>query len=173
MESPHHRERQQQTRLLEIDPVALLNDGPKETWEAISDLDAFFGRMYTYYYERGLRCILFSRVISLLTLAFTILLFFFLVEVLDWHAILHECTSEETCQTISIIRSDAFGGMSTYTMLYYYLLFTLYWLWSFVHFLIELRPLLEMHALFRDKLKIDDADLHVISWDEQIGRAHV
>jgi len=168
MESPHHRERQQQTRLLEIDPVALLNDGPKETWEAISDLDAFFGRMYTYYYERGLRCILFSRVISLLTLAFTILLFFFLVEVLDWHAILHECTSEETCQTISIIRSDAFGGMSTYTMLYYYLLFTLYWLWSFVHFLIELRPLLEMHALFRDKLKIDDADLHVISWDELV-----
>jgi len=83
-------QQQQQTRLLAMDPVTLLEDGPKETWEAISDLDNFFARVYTYYNERGLRCILASRIISLLTLAFTIVLFIFLVEVLDWYAHYHD-----------------------------------------------------------------------------------
>ena len=52
-----------------------LQDGAREQWEAIEDLDTFFVRVYTYYRERGLQCILASRIISLLTLAFTILLF--------------------------------------------------------------------------------------------------
>ena len=59
-------------RLLEIDPALLQEGQQREAWEAISDLDAFFARAYTYYRERGLRCILASRIISLLTLAFTI-----------------------------------------------------------------------------------------------------
>ncbi len=62
-------------RLLEMDPAAVLNDGDagaREKWEAISDLDSFFARVYAYYRERGLRCILASRIISLLTLAWTI-----------------------------------------------------------------------------------------------------
>mmetsp|Transcript_47119 Transcript_47119/g.123642 ORF Transcript_47119/g.123642 Transcript_47119/m.123642 type:complete len:968 (+) Transcript_47119:121-3024(+) len=161
-------QQQQQTRLLEMDPATLLEDGPKEAWEAISDLDNFFSRVYAYYQQRGLLSILATRISSLLTLAFTIILFIFLWEILDWDAILHECTSEDTCADIRIIRSDPFGGASTFRILYYYLLFTLYWVWSFVHFLLELRPLLEMHAIFRDRLRIDDSDLHVITWDELV-----
>ena len=107
-------------RLLDIDP-ALLEDGEqREQWEAIPDLDHFFARVYAYYRERGLRCILASRIISLLTLSFTIvrsrsvprdadaltgtgvvvrvitaqMLVIFVVEMLNWHGILYLCQNE-------------------------------------------------------------------------------
>ena len=155
-----------QQRLLELDPAALLQDGAQEQWEAISDLDSFFARVYAYYHERGLQCILASRIISLLTLAFTILLFIFLVELLDWHAVVYDCHNEDSCLTISLIRRDWLHTLSAFRVVYYYLLFTLYFLYSLGHFLMELRPLFEMHTLFRDKLQIADTDLHVIAWDE-------
>ena len=39
----------------------------QERWEAVSDLDSFFARVYAYYRERGLYCILAARIISLLS----------------------------------------------------------------------------------------------------------
>ena len=55
-------------------------DGGQEQWEAVQDLDSFFQRVYAYYQERGLRCILASRIISLATQGFTILFALFLFE---------------------------------------------------------------------------------------------
>ena len=89
--------------------------------------------MYSYWHERGLSCILASRILSLSTLAFTISLFIFVVEVLDWHAVVHECASEESCLQIRLLRPDAFSSGSLFRILYYYALFTLYWVWSLVH----------------------------------------
>tara|TARA_B110001452_G_scaffold254608_1_gene246321 strand:+ start:227 stop:685 length:459 start_codon:yes stop_codon:yes gene_type:complete len=71
-------------RLMEMEMGTLLQDGVEERWEAISDLDAFFSRVYEYFNQRGLRCILTSRIISLLTLIFTIILTVFLFDVMNW-----------------------------------------------------------------------------------------
>ena len=71
-------------RLMEMEMGTLLQDGVEERWEAISDLDAFFSRVYEYFNQRGLRCILTSRIISLLTLVFTIILTVFLFDVMNW-----------------------------------------------------------------------------------------
>ena len=71
-------------RLMEMEMGTLLQDGVEEQWEAISDLDTFFCRVYEYFNLRGLRCILTSRIISLLTLIFTIVLTVFLFDVLNW-----------------------------------------------------------------------------------------
>lgn len=57
---------------MEMEMGTLLQDGAEEKWEAISDLDAFFSRVYDYFNERGLRCIITARIINLLTLLFTI-----------------------------------------------------------------------------------------------------
>ena len=127
-------------------------------------MDTFFGRAYSYYRERGLRCILASRIISLLTLAYTIL-FVFLVEMLNWDGILHTCQSEQTCRDIHFFRPDLLQHSSFFRVFYYYILFSLYWLWTLVQFVSELRPLFEIRALYRDKLHLEDADLQV--------RAHV
>ena len=82
---------------MEMDPVALMRgDGPEERWEAISDLDAFFSRVYEYFHERGLRCILASRIISLLSLAFTIALTVFLFELLNLEGLVNDCRDAES-----------------------------------------------------------------------------
>ena len=146
-------------RLLEVemDP-ALLHGGAREQWEAISDLDAFFRHVYNYFHERGMRCILASRVISLLVLAFTMLFTVWLVECMNWHGLLYACVDETSCATVRLVREDAFRSPSPF-LVFYLILFTLYWLWSFAHFLWDLCPLLEMQSFFRNKLRIDDQDL--------------
>ena len=58
--------------------------------------------------------------------------------------------------------------MPFFRVFYYYLLFTLFWLWTLFHFVADLRPLLEMRTLFRDKLNLQDYQLQVVSWDEII-----
>ena len=45
-----------------------------------------------------------------------------------------------------------------------------YLMWALVHFALELRRLLEMRTFFRDKLHIDDVDLHSVQWDTVVQR---
>ena len=135
-------------------------DGAPEQWEAISDLDGFFTRVYVYYHEKGLRCMLASRIIGLLMLGWTILFTVFLTELLNWHDLLYKCFDEASCHKVSAIKPDALRQPSLLFVVYLSL-FSLYWLWTFLAFCCDLRPLLEMRALFRDKLHIDDVALQV------------
>ena len=75
-------------------------EGPREQWEAISDLDAFFARVYAYYHEKGLRCILLSRILGMLMLGFTIVLTVTLVEGLNWNGLLNDCFDEVSCSKV-------------------------------------------------------------------------
>ena len=94
-------------------------------WAFVSDLDAFFSRMYAYYYERGFWCILASRVAHLMcalaragarrcrqapvaarrahsprrrrsVLGFTIVLSTFLLAFMNWTKLL-TCHDEDSC----------------------------------------------------------------------------
>ena len=140
---------------------------PGEKWEAISNLDDFFGRVYTYYRERGLRCILASRIFSLLTLAF-ILFFIYLVEMLNWDEVLHVCQDDVSCAQITLFRSHWLSHSLFFNI--FYLLFSCYWGWTCAVFVSDLRPLFEMRALYRDKLQLQDADLQVVAWDEIVAK---
>lgn len=153
---------------MEMDP-AVLQGGAREQWEAISDLDAFFTRVYTYFHEKGLRCILASRIISLLMLAFTIVLTVWLVECLNWHGLLYDCKDEASCAAVPLHRDDALQHPSPFLAMFF-VLFTLYWFWSLAHFVWNIVPLLEMRTFFREKLHIGDADLQVLSWDTVVQR---
>ena len=93
-------------------------------------------------------------------LGFTILLTVFLFEGLNWNELLNNCYSEESCRTVKLIRPMALVHPSPFLVLYFSV-FSLYWVWTLVHFVWDLRPLLEIRALFRDKLHIDDAMLQV------------
>ena len=157
---------------MEMDPVALMRgDGPEERWEAISDLDAFFSRVYEYFHERGLRCILASRIISLLSLAFTIALTVFLFELLNLEGLVNDCRDEESCSNhtrVPVVRPTMRG--SPFVWLYVLPIFSCYWLWTLRHFVKDLRPLLEMRDFYRDRLQIDDDELHNIAWDAVVQR---
>lgn len=106
----------------------------------------------------GLRCILLTRIIGFLMLGFTIILTVFLTEVFNWEDLLHNCYDDKSCNSISPIRPHAFERPHPFLMLYFGV-FSLYWLWTLLHFFWDLRPLLEMRAFFREKLHIDDGKL--------------
>ena len=60
------------------------------------------------------------------------MLVFFLIELLNWHDIFYECTSEATCAQIHFVRPD-WGNSSAFRVLavfYYCFFFTAYWLWT-------------------------------------------
>ena len=147
-------------RLLEVEMgPALLDGGAREQWEAISDLDNFFVRVYTYYRERGLWCILASKIISLLTFAFIILLLFFLVEILNWPHIFPVRHTEQECAEGSPFLSPRPSLLFSL----YYLVFSMYWVYSLLQLVWDVRPLLEMRDLYRDKLHLEDSELQVCS----------
>ena len=105
-----------------------MQDGaPGERWEAISNLDDFFVRVYTYYRERGLRCILASRIFSLLTLAF-MLVFIYMVELLNWEDVIKTCQSDESCAQITLFRTNWLSHSLFFNI--FYLLFSCYWGWT-------------------------------------------
>ena len=60
-------------------------------WFARDGVDALYARMYTYYYSKGMRCLIASRVIELLNLGFTIVFSTFMLVVIDW-PLLMTCT---------------------------------------------------------------------------------
>ncbi len=147
-----------------------LQEGAPEQWEAVSDLDNFFQRVYTYYHERGLRCILASRILALVTLAFAICLTIFLAEVINWQGLRYDCLDDFSCSNVSFVRSNALHPPSLFTTLYFGPLLVLYWLWNLANFVLDLRPLLEMRSLFAEKLGTSDAELYNLTWDEIVVR---
>ena len=80
-----------------VEHFALEAEVRREQWEAMADLDTFFARVYGYFRERGLRCILLARVTSVLMLVFTLLASYCAAELVNWHDLLYECTDERSC----------------------------------------------------------------------------
>ena len=64
-------------------PSGLLN-GESLKVEPIADLDLFFERLYSYYCEKGLWCIIVKWIVELLSLAFTICFSGFFLLYVDW-----------------------------------------------------------------------------------------
>ena len=52
----------------------------------------------------------------------------------------------------------------------YLLLFSVYWTWSLVRLVVDLRPLLEMRSFCVRKLQLSDRDIQTITWPEVVAR---
>lgn len=66
-------------------------------WDHVQNLDVFFTRIYKFYEEKGLWCILISRILNILTLGFTIAFSGFLLLFVDWGAVRRGCPVEDAC----------------------------------------------------------------------------
>ena len=123
-------------RLLEMDPIAVLNDGKpaREQWEAISDLDEYFARIYTYYRERGLQCILASRIISVMTIGY-LLIFTIFLWFINWDGVVHQC-QRDLLRPRRLLRPHWLRRASPFSVLYffYFFLLFLYWAWTLAQF---------------------------------------
>ena len=145
----------------------------------IQNLDAWFNSLYSYFKEKGFHCIVVGRVVNLLTLGFTIFFSGFLLLYVDWEALGGSCAeaSHETGDPCDILRDATFASplrhrsaLTNFVVVVYLLLFSVYWTWSLVRLVVDLRPLLEMRSFCVRKLQLSDRDIQTITWPEVVAR---
>jgi hypothetical protein len=100
----------------------------------VGNLDDFFASMYNFYQHKGLSTIFATGVCNTATLAFTVIFSTFLFSFVDWSA-LWSCRDEGSCHHHlgAYLRSPfreprLMDGL----VLVWFLLFTLYWVWTVV-----------------------------------------
>lgn len=105
----------------------------------IKDLDVFFTHVYAFFKEKGLWCMVTSRLVNLVNLGFTIFFSTFLFLFVDWQA-LSVCGVED---------GDGCGNFSNYVdwdltsdtftfwegvVVFYFATFCVFWLWTLYSF---------------------------------------
>lgn len=141
-------------------------------WGAVSNLDVFFGNMYFFYQNRGMATILTTGISNTITLAFTVIFSTFLFSFIHWNK-LWECRDETSCapNAHDYIR-DPFqnAGFLDAMVFIWFILFSLYWLWTVVLFIASTRDASEMDRIFKEKLNISNKELQTIEWHEVVSR---
>lgn len=142
--------------------------------EAIPNLDVFFSRIYNYWQHNGLVTIITSRVLNLLALAFTIAFSGFLLLFVNWGALHSECIVKRTCDIIQacLYKNPLTGHrpLLVVIILCYLAIFSFYWLWTLVHFFLDLRGIYEVQHFLGNKLGTSERQLQMMTWSEMAHR---
>ena len=149
------------------------NDG----YAYVSDLDAFFTSLYTYYYMRGLGSIIGKGIVELISLFFTLWLSLILFAYIDWNE-LRQCNDEQTCQESFIdsyiIQSPFSSGafLANTWIVIYCLLFSTYGFFCLVQFGHTIIASIESKLFLEEVLGVSDRDLEVgrVEWGEIVER---
>ncbi len=102
----------------------------------IKDLDVFFTQVYTFFKEKGLWCMVTSRLINLVNLGFTIFFSTFLFLFVDWQA-LSVCGEGDDGQECGNFSSYVDWDLSKSpfsfwqgVVVFYFVTFCVFWLWT-------------------------------------------
>ncbi|SPQ98270.1 unnamed protein product (mitochondrion) [Plasmodiophora brassicae] len=154
--------------LLAFDSEQLVATSHRQ-WAAVQNLDTFFQKISRRPW--GFWRMTLSRIVSLLTLSFTILFSTFLLLYVDWNEVLN-CHTRRSCAKIIGIRQDALKNVSfgDAVVIAYFVVFSLYWLWNLTSFLYGLRDGFEMRAFYNTKLNITDDALQTMEWADIVTR---
>ena len=142
------------------------------------DLDRFFTRILRYHSEKGFAVIVTSRVLNLLTLAFTVLFTAALLLLVDWGVLLSDCPEGagggEHCELAAMgVLSRPFSSNSpVYNALVciYLTLASLYWGWNVIHFFLDYRELGDVRDFVNRRLGVSDRELQYMPWPELVRR---
>ncbi|KAL1953471.1 hypothetical protein VTO42DRAFT_2785 [Malbranchea cinnamomea] len=141
--------------------------GPKEKalwrWANVENLDNFLKDVYVYFLENGIWCIVLSRVLNLLTLAFVVGFTTFLTNCIDYKMLPHSKTMDQ------IIIPKCASKMSASSTFFLWL-FTLFWFGKLFQYVLDFRRLRHMQDFYEYLLGIPDADIQTISWQEVVSR---
>ncbi|KAL8907856.1 MAG: hypothetical protein Q9207_001180 [Kuettlingeria erythrocarpa] len=132
-------------------------------WVNVEDLDNFLRDVYDYFLGNGIWCILLSRLLSLLTIAFVVSFTTFLTTCIDFGKV----TSSHTMSEILIPRCTT--NMSSTTNLLIWLV-SFGWIGQSFAYLLDIRRLHHMHNFYRYLLEIPDTDMQTVSWQEVVKR---
>ncbi|KAL8101166.1 autophagy-related protein 9-like [Apium graveolens] len=154
-------------------PSGLL-DGDSLSVEPISDLDLFFERLYGYYCEKGLLCIVIKWIVELLSLAFTICFSCFFLLYVDWNGLRNaKCgmvAVESGIKPCDLVK-EAFHEhpltpftLSTAIIVGYLGIFSIYWIFCFLRFFAQLKETLKIRQFYYSSLCITDNEMQTMQW---------
>ena len=141
-------------------------------WGAYSKLDRFFARLYSYYLEKGFSVILLSRVMNLLTLAFTIFFSGFLLLFVNWGAI-HACGRDDDCEVAKVILNTTPLKHVLFwkvMVILYLTIFSAYFVLMLVQIVNDMKELADVKDFVNNKLGMSDRELQTITWPELVSR---
>eukprot|EP00878_Enallax_costatus_P015337 GHUV01016065.1.p1 GENE.GHUV01016065.1~~GHUV01016065.1.p1 ORF type:complete len:292 (+),score=27.92 GHUV01016065.1:357-1232(+) len=152
--------------------------GESYEWAAIDNLDTFFARIYRYWHDKGLVTILIGRLLNLTALAFTIIFSGFLLLAVNWQALHDDCLlphePHKSCDLLAVAihkhpweaHSKALVGLVGL----YLVLCGVYWVWSAVQLVCEMRDVLDVKHFINNKLGISDRQIRMMTWSELLHR---
>ncbi|KAL5994560.1 autophagy protein atg9 [Asimina triloba] len=154
-------------------PSGFLN-GESLKVEAIADLDLFFGRIYSYYCEKGLWCIVIKWILELLSLGFTICFSGFFLLFVDWHGLRNaKCGIDAVESGIkpcdlakeALHRHPLVPFTFTKGIIVGYLgIFSIYWVFCFLRFFAQLKDTLETRHFYYNSLNVTDCEIQTMPW---------
>ncbi|KAL8684073.1 MAG: hypothetical protein Q9186_000104 [Xanthomendoza sp. 1 TL-2023] len=161
--SPRHGQPKQPGRQLQGLAMASPRERAMWRWANVEDLDNFLRDVYEYFLGNGIWCILLSRLLNLLTLAFVVGFSTFLTSCIDFGKVRSSHKMSE------ILIPKCTKNMSSTTNLLIWL-FAFFWVGKSFQYLMDIRRLQHMHNFFRYLLDIPDTDIQTVSWQEIVKR---
>lgn len=154
-------------------PSGLLN-GESLTVDPIADLDLFFERLYSYYCEKGLWCIIIKWIVELLSLAFTICFSAFFLLFVDWNGLRNaKCGMDAVESGIKPcdLAKEALHQhplipftFSRAVIVGYLGIFSIYWVFCFLRFFAQLKDTLKTRQFYYDSLHVMDNEIQTMPW---------
>jgi len=154
-----------------MDENSFLND--EEEWASgIENLDEFFTRLYTYYYEKGFSSIMTKALVNTVTLGFTTVFSTFLLGFLDWNALL-DCHSESSCLEFSQYLRPLSEHSSVAFQVFvvaYAVVFSLYWLWTLIYLIPTMSRNWQIRQFYSKRLDISTRELQTMEWSDIVNK---
>ncbi|KAL5149194.1 Autophagy-related protein 9 [Glycine soja] len=154
-------------------PSDLLN-GESLNVEPIADLDFFFERLYCYYCEKGLWCIIIKWIVELLSLGFTISFSGFFLLYVDWNGLRNaKCGMDavESGRKPCDLAKEALHEhpLTPFTLgkaiiVGYLGIFSIYWIFCFLRFFVQLKDTLDIRQFYYNDLCVTDNEIQTMPW---------
>ncbi|XP_044493774.1 autophagy-related protein 9-like [Mangifera indica] len=154
-------------------PTGLLNGETLNT-APIVDLDLFFERLYSYYCEKGLWCIIIKWIVELLSLGFIICFSAFFLLYVDWNGLRRaKCGMDAVESGIKPcdLAKEALHQhplapltLSKLIIVGYLGLFSIYWIFCFLRFFAQLKDTLGIRHFYQNSLHVTDSEIQTMPW---------
>ncbi|XP_019101377.1 PREDICTED: autophagy-related protein 9-like isoform X1 [Camelina sativa] len=154
-------------------PSGLLN-GESLNVQPIADLDLFVERLYSYYRDKGLWCIIVKWAVELLSLGFIICFSGFFLLYVDWNGLQNaKCgmdaveSGTKPCDLVKeAIHPHPLSPftLTTAIIVGYLALFSVYWLFCFLRFFAQLKDTLDFRHFYYNNLHVTDNEILTMPW---------
>ncbi|KAF3335190.1 autophagy-related protein 9-like protein [Carex littledalei] len=148
----------------------------RETLEPdlIPDLDIFFGRLYDYYCEKGLSCIVTKWILEILNVIFIVCFIGFFLLLVDWNALTRvKCgveaveLGEKPCDLWEeVIKKHPMVPFTFSKMVVVgsMVLLTLYGFFNFLKFFVQFKDTLRVRRFYYNSLHVTDQEIQTKPW---------